>query len=1416
MYLRGGVSSDLPDSYCEFAVTLRWLREGGHARAPWLALLAAAAAVAWGIAQHFTSSLAWRISASAAAVVIPVLLTELISEVFKQDDERTKACVGHLRGYSRRRGILTVGALRDLTILGVTPSRGSGRNELSPYVPRDKDAELDTLLDSRKFVLLIGDSKAGKSRMAAEAMRRKFPDRKLIIPDSVDSLPALLDVGLDFQNSVVWLDDLQRYLEKTGLGRLLSYLATPDAPRDVTVLATIREKVYAPYIPDGGMESPYWAVLNHASRLRIDRLFSAAEREKATATFGDPHLIAALDRYGLAEYLSAGPDLVERLENGMVSEPIGAMVVLAAADWSRTGLTRPVPQGVLLALVKNYADKLPIEPPGPSDISTALSWAQKPVYGVSQLLSTVAGGFAVFDYVLDHASLTSIPDEVWDAALTAAKGSEFIQVGLAAREQNRLDIAVRAFEVAVQANTPFVDTTLAAYNYAFVLQKLDRTAEAEEYYRKAAQAGHVDAAYAAGCLLEARNEPAEAERYYRIAAEGGSLDGAFALGVLVRERDPDEALPWFDKAAHAGHVDAAYAAGRLLEARNEPAEAERYYRMAASQQDRGQLSEWKPGTPSVARVTGRALRLVDTVVDRAHLLESQMADYSDAELQQRTDSFARRVKHGESLDDLVPEAFAVAREAARRVSGLQCLDVQLIGAAALHLGYVAKMHRGEGTSVAAMLAAYLNALSGQPVHIVAVDEPAARRDMDRMGSIYRFLGMDASILIKDMTMEARQFAYRAPIIYAVAGELAMDYLRDNLRWENDERMHRELNFAIVNEAELVLIDNAFQNYNITRAEGQPARWYGEFAKVVARLRRGTGYNVDDRVRSVQLTEAGITAVEDWLGVDNLYDPVNTPLLPFLDASLRAKELYRRDEHYVVDNQRILLRDAITGEVNDAHRYEGGLHQAIEAKEGVPLSPDTVPLAHIDQWAYFRLYKKLSGLSGTATAAEDEYRLLYKLDVCGIPTNLPRQLIRHDDIVFNSDTVRWSAVADLVAEHHATGQPVLVDVSSDERADMLSSILSVRDIPHQVLMTLDHRREDDALAFAGRTGAVTIGTNLYRSLAHVSLGGRDGTPRDHDDVVALGGLMVIGSERRVSRRADDRLCELTANRGEPGECVFMISKGDALARRLRWWGSSMAGDIPLSSPLISRSFRSFQRTLSAAECENMRQQLGYYGVFEAYRAEIYEMREKAVRGDDLDSLAREFLREVVDSYLGAYVSRRARNAKDLSTLDKSMTQLVGDRYSRVALEPGRPVPKRLTRRSRRRSLGDIVHEAAQRAWDDRAAEMGSEVWFEVERRVLISVIDKQWPDYFTDLDELKQASGIAAVSGRDPLAKFRADANNSFDELKFSIKESFVGYMMHLDVQIVETPIVAEETGYGSLTPSDAPEQSEAATKAIEK
>jgi preprotein translocase subunit SecA len=656
-----------------------------------------------------------------------------------------------------------------------------------------------------------------------------------------------------------------------------------------------------------------------------------------------------------------------------------------------------------------------------------------------------------------------------------------------------------------------------------------------------------------------------------------------------------------------------------------------------------------------------------------------------------------------------------------------------------------------------------------------------------------------------MIDEARRLAYSAGVVYGSADQLISDYLRDGKRELDAQPIQRGTHFAVVEEADLVMIDAAFQSHSYTTTGTEGTRWYLEFAKLARLLKRGIDYDVDDKAARIDLTDAGIDAVEDWFGIDNLYTQINAELVPYLDGALRAKELYRRGEHYALSHNilefaEILLLDQIDGRILRGRQYNNGLQQALEAKEGVRIRPANVLQSSMDQWAYFRLYRKLTGLSGTVVSATSEFRLLYGLEVCEIPGNRPLNLVQHDDIFFGSDFHRWSIVADLVAEHHATGQPVLVDVSSNERADALSKILSVRDIPHRLLTTRNYTPSEEALADAGRKGAVVVGTNLYRANFDIPLGGRDGTQSDHDDMAALGGLMVIGSERRISRRSDDRLRDLVGHRGDPGECAFMLSQGDALTQRLRWT-PTLTDDISLSSSLLNRAFRSVQRALSTLEYEEIRLGLGYSGLFEAHRTAINDLRGKALNGDSIDDLARGYLLDVVNSYLERYVSGHGQRRRDLDGLNKSMIQLLGTRFDRKEIVGGSFADQLMTR-SRRRSLATDVHEIAQRCWDGRANELGLDLWFGLERRVLISAIDTNWRGHITDLNDLRQVVGMTRLAGRDPLTEYQNDANSAFEKLTFLIKETFVGNMMNLEIQVVEDQ-VAEGSGVPVTAASEA-------------
>ena len=1375
-----------------------WLGRPGRRRALWLLLMSVAAAAAWAITQQLKAPVTWRVVAATAAVVVPLCIAA-VTEWSKQDDDRSRMYRANLRLYSRRRGVPAVGEVRDLTLLNVTPSRGhGGKSELPPYVARDRDGKLDQLLDQNVFVLLIGDSKAGKSRMAAEAIRRKFPERRLIFPDTADSLATLLDTDFDFHNSVVWLDELQRYLDKTGLPRLLDYLMGPEAPTAVTAIATIREQAYEEHIPHGRLESPYWPTLRRAARLRIDRKFSEAERKKAEELLTDPRLLSALDRYGLAEYISAGPDLVEKLETGMISEPVGAAAVLMAADWSRAGLNRPIPRDVLTTLVANYVAESGMSRPTSRQMAKAVAWAQDPVYAASSLLSAGTSGYIAFDYVAEHIDVqlrSSVPDTVWTAALTSVRdGEEALRIGIAAFEQSRDDIAVQAFAIAVQ-DTEQVDRALAAYNYALMLERLERTAEAEEYYGNAAEAGHADAAYAAGRLSQARGATSEAEHFYKLGAQAGAPESAFALGMLLQEREPDEALRWLGQAAEAGHVEAAYAAGRLSQARGQTSEADRFYRLAARAGNTGTLERiaaHRIQPDRRARGTGRALRPYEAIVEPVNALEEVMSACSDAELRQLTDSFRRRLADGQHLDDLLPEAFATVREVTRRVCGFHCFDVQLVGGAALHHGRIASMRPGEGRSVTAILPSYLNALTGDAVHVVSGSAATASRDAERLGRVHQFLGLQAGLIVENMTGEAARVAYAADVTYGHLGAFAFDYLRDNMAWGPEECRQRGRHFAILDDADALLLDNPTQPFDMTGEAEKVSPWPEEFAAIADSLTAGIHYKVDKTARRAEMTEEGIARVEAQLRVDNLYTEQNTSLTFYLDAALRAKELYQRDKHYVISGDQVLVIDELTGSIRPGNRFSDGMHQAIEAKEHLRVSGERQLLARITQWAYFKTYEKLAGTAGTTSFDPAAFRSLYGLTVVQIPAHRPVNRVDHDDRVYAADAARWSDLAGQVAERHAIGQPVLVDVSSNDRAEKLSAILRSQGIPHQVLTTRNREREAEVMGACARKGAVTIATNAHRSRIDIPLGGTDARPQDRDDVIALGGLAVMGSERHRSRRDDDRLRDQAARRGEPGESLFMLCQGDPLAEAIKWKMVSFAGDGPFAGKLLNRALASLQSMIAEADLRNQKLGMDFDNVAEEQRRTIYALRDKALEGIGTNELTESYLHETISAYVDRAALPGRRPVYDMEALNKALVKLCGGRIDRPALESGQRGAAEQADIATRDDLVRLATDAALVVWEARIAELGEEVWYELGRRVLLSVIDRNWREHLVALTNLREGSELGTLKGLDPLMHYRREADELFHVLIASIKEETADYLMNLVVEVTDNPVTSPD------------------------
>ncbi|HET8970829.1 MAG TPA: preprotein translocase subunit SecA, partial [Candidatus Nanopelagicales bacterium] len=619
---------------------------------------------------------------------------------------------------------------------------------------------------------------------------------------------------------------------------------------------------------------------------------------------------------------------------------------------------------------------------------------------------------------------------------------------------------------------------------------------------------------------------------------------------------------------------------------------------------------------------GRLLKKLESVARQVNALEDDFVAMSDEQLRGLTDEYRARLAEGETLDDLLPEAFATVREAARRTLGQRHYDVQLMGGAALHLGNIAEMKTGEGKTLVSTLPAYLNALSGDGVHVVTVNDYLAERDSEWMGRVHRFLGLTVGVILSSMRPPERREAYGCDITYGTNNEFGFDYLRDNMAWSIDERVQRGHNFAIVDEVDSILIDEARTPLIISGPADAATKWYSEFAKLVPRLKRGDldkgidgDYEVDEKKRNVGILESGVAKVEDWLGIDNLYESVNTPLVGYLNNALKAKELFKHDKDYVVMNGEVLIVDEHTGRILSGRRYNEGMHQAIEAKEGVEIKQENQTLATITLQNFFRLYDKLSGMTGTAMTEAAEFSQIYKLGVVPIPTN--KEMIRQDqaDLVYKTEAAKFNAVVDDIVERHEKGQPVLVGTVSVEKSELLSGLLKKRGVRHEVLNAKQHEREAQIVAEAGRKGAVTVATNMAGRGTDIMLGGNVefladhelrgrgldpvDTPEDyekawpeaveqvktrvateHDEVTGLGGLYVLGTERHESRRIDNQLRGRSGRQGDPGESRFYLSLGDDL---MRLFNAAMVEsfltrfnipeDVPIESRMVTNAIRS---------------------------------------------------------------------------------------------------------------------------------------------------------------------------------------------------------------------------------------------------
>jgi preprotein translocase subunit SecA len=831
---------------------------------------------------------------------------------------------------------------------------------------------------------------------------------------------------------------------------------------------------------------------------------------------------------------------------------------------------------------------------------------------------------------------------------------------------------------------------------------------------------------------------------------------------------------------------------------------------------------------------GKILRKLKRIASQVNSIEEDFAALSDSELRAMTDELRQRHADGESLEDLLPEAFAAVREAARRTLGQRHFDVQIMGGAALHMGNIAEMKTGEGKTLTSVLPAYLNALSGRGVHVVTVNDYLAKRDAEWMGRIHHFLGLEVGVILAQMEPDERRKQYAGDITYGTNNEFGFDYLRDNMAWGLEECVQRGHNFAIVDEVDSILIDEARTPLIISGPADQNSRWYLEFAKIAPRLRRGEDgegdYEVDEKKRTVGILEAGVEKVEDWLGIDNLYESVNTPLVSFLNNALKAKELYKKDKDYVIINGEVLIVDEFTGRMLHGRRYSEGMHQAIEAKEGVQIKDENQTLATITLQNYFRLYGKLAGMTGTAQTEANEFHQTYKLGVVPIPTNKPMVRVDQSDMVYQTVQAKFEACVDDIAGRYAAGQPVLVGTTSVEKSELVSRMLKRKGIAHEVLNAKYHEREAAIVAQAGRKGAVTVATNMAGRGTDIMLGGNPEfiadlelhhrglspveTPEDfeaawpeavdkarravaeeHEEVVAVGGLYVLGTERHESRRIDNQLRGRSGRQGDPGASRFYLSLEDDLMRmfnadkvaHIMDWLKTPP-DVPIESKTVSRSIRSAQTQVEQQNFEIRKDLLKYDDVMNRQRHVIYDERRQVLEGADMHEQIRGMIDDVVAGYVAGATSDGFPEEWDLDQLWRAFRQLY---------PVGLPLDEIIEEAGGERSglsaefITERMRQDAQEAYDRREAEFTPEVMRDLERRVVLSVLDRKWREHLYEMDYLREGIGLRAWAQRDPLVEYQNEGYHMFDEMKDAIREESAGNLFNLQVQVQESPILAE-------------------------
>ena len=821
---------------------------------------------------------------------------------------------------------------------------------------------------------------------------------------------------------------------------------------------------------------------------------------------------------------------------------------------------------------------------------------------------------------------------------------------------------------------------------------------------------------------------------------------------------------------------------------------------------------------------GRVLRRLENYAKAINALEEDFSHLTDEELKNETVQLRERYSAGESLDDLLPEAFAAVREASKRTLGLRHFDVQLMGGAALHLGSIAEMKTGEGKTLVATTASYLNAITSRGVHVITVNDYLASYQSELMGRVFRALGMTTGCIVSGQTPAQRKEQYACDITYGTNNEFGFDYLRDNMAWQTADMVQRGHYFAIVDEVDSILIDEARTPLIISGpASGEANRWFNEFASLAKRLVSDEDFEVDEKKRTIGVLEPGIEKVEDYLGIDNLYESANTPLISFLNNAIKANALFKKDKDYVVMNGEVLIVDEHTGRILMGRRYNEGIHQAIEAKEGVAVKAENQTLATVTLQNYFRLYSKISGMTGTAETEAAEFMSTYKLGVVSIPTNKPMKRIDQSDLIYKNEEAKFNQVVEDIVERHENGQPVLVGTTSVEKSEYLSRLLAKKGVRHEVLNAKNHAREAAIVAQAGRLGSVTVATNMAGRGTDVMLGGNAEflavaemnakglspveTPDEYesawDDVFAevkatvneeaakvidAGGLYVLGTERHESRRIDNQLRGRSGRQGDPGESRFYLSLTDDLMRLFNAGAAeSLMGrqgvpdDMAIESKVVSRAIRSAQAQVEGRNAEIRKNVLKYDDVLNRQREAIYGDRRHILEGDDLHERTQKFLEDVIDEVLDVHTGEGNGDDWDFDALWTELGTLypVGITIDEVVSEAGER--GRINRDFMRR---EILSDAKV-AYQHREESLGSPAMRELERRVVLSVIDRRWRDHLYEMDYLKDGIGLRAMAQRDPLVEYQREGFAMFQQMMGQIREETVGFLFNLDVEVTQ-------------------------------